>query len=144
MAENLVQVVAGVIVQRGRVLICQRAAGGHHAGKWEFPGGKTEPAEELEQALRRELREELNIDAIVGPRLWRSECQYPGRAPFALTFFLVTHYAGTITNRIFAAVRWEEPLALGNFDFLEGDREFISNVENGVIMLPPAVEHQRP
>ncbi len=141
MAENLVQVVAGVIVRDGRVLICQRAAGGHHPGKWEFPGGKTEPAEGLEQALRRELREELNIDATVGPRLWRSQCQYPGRAPFALTFFLVTHYAGMITNRIFAALRWEEPLALGDFDFLEGDREFIAMVENGVITLPAAVEH---
>ncbi len=135
MPENLVQVVAGVIVRKGRVLICQRAAGGHHPGKWEFPGGKIEPGEGLDQALRRELREELGIDASVGPRLWRSECQYPGRAPFALTFFLVTEYAGTLANRIFAAVRWEEPAALREFDFLEGDREFIARVESGVIGL---------
>ena len=61
-----VTVAAGVLVERGRVLLTQRKAGGHLAGMWEFPGGKVEPGEDPREALRRELREELGIDCAVG------------------------------------------------------------------------------
>jgi 8-oxo-dGTP diphosphatase len=61
-----VVVSAGVIVERGRVLLTQRKAGAHLAGAWEFPGGKVEAGEDPRAALRRELAEELGIDAEVG------------------------------------------------------------------------------
>jgi 8-oxo-dGTP diphosphatase len=57
---------AAVIVERGRVLLTQRKAGAHLAGAWEFPGGKVEAGEDPRAALRRELVEELGIDAEVG------------------------------------------------------------------------------
>jgi 8-oxo-dGTP diphosphatase len=61
-----VTVAAGVILEHGRVLLTQRKAGGHLAGMWEFPGGKVEDGEDPREALRRELREELGIETVVG------------------------------------------------------------------------------
>jgi 8-oxo-dGTP diphosphatase len=129
MADSLIQVTAGVIAHHSTVLVCQRAAGGHHAGKWEFPGGKVEPGEGLQDGMRRELEEELGIDAEIGAVLWRSEHEYAGRAPFALTFFAVLGYRGTITNRCFADMRWVPVAELGSFDFLDGDRDFIMQLQ---------------
>ena len=137
MADGCVQVVAGVLVRGGCVLVCQRPPGKHHPGKWEFPGGKVEPHESLEQALRRELREELEIDVTVGPALWRTQHQYAGREHFTLTFLLVSEYKGTLSNRVFAAVCWVPIGKLSEYDFLEGDREFIGRVERGLIELRP-------
>ncbi|MBI4011019.1 MAG: NUDIX domain-containing protein [Candidatus Rokubacteria bacterium] len=65
----VVEVVAAVIVRRGRYLVTRRAAGKHLGGMWEFPGGKRAPGESLEAALRRELTEELGVDPRVGERL---------------------------------------------------------------------------
>jgi 8-oxo-dGTP diphosphatase len=136
MAEQHIEVVAGVLVRGDCVLACQRPPGGHHPGKWEFPGGKVEAGESLQQALQRELREELDIDVTVGPALWRAEHQYPGRERFTLTFFLVSDYAGTMTNEAFGTVRWVPFRALHEYDFLEGDRAFITRIESGAIPIP--------
>jgi len=59
----MTKVVAAVIEHQGRILICQRRRGHAHELKWEFPGGKLEAGESPEEALQRELREELAIDA---------------------------------------------------------------------------------
>src|SRR5215472_9437380 len=61
-----VLVAAAILVEDGRVLVTQRKTGTHLAGAWEFPGGKVEAGEDPREALRRELREELGIDARVG------------------------------------------------------------------------------
>ena len=135
MADCLIQVTAGVIAQRGRVLVCQRPAGGHHPGKWEFPGGKVEPGENLPDGMRRELQEELGIAAEIGTALWCSKYQYPGRAPFTLPFFAIRAYRGTVTNHCFADMRWVPVAALSALDFLEGDREFITRVQSGGVHL---------
>jgi len=135
MTDRSIQVTAGVIADQGAVLVCQRAAGGHHAGKWEFPGGKVERGEDLEDGMRRELEEELSIDAEIGAVLWRTEHQYAGRAPFVLTFFSIPRYCGTITNRCFADMRWVPTAELGTLDFLEGDREFITQLQAGRVRI---------
>ena len=59
-------VAAGIVVEDGRVLLTQRKAGSHLEGMWEFPGGKVEAGEDPKAALRRELEEELGIDAEIG------------------------------------------------------------------------------
>jgi 8-oxo-dGTP diphosphatase len=135
-ATNDISVTAGVIRRGGTVLACQRAPGGHHPGKWEFPGGKVEAGESLEAGLRRELQEELGLEAVVGPVLWRTRHQYAGRDPFELAFLLVPHYTGTITNRVFAALAWVPVRRLSELDFLEGDREFVALLGRGKIVLP--------
>lgn len=75
-------VVAAVIERGGRILVSQRGPGAGQPGRWEFPGGKRERGEGDEQALRRELREELGIDLVIGPRVWTARA-----GPLELRFF---------------------------------------------------------
>ncbi|HME05992.1 MAG TPA: NUDIX domain-containing protein, partial [Bryobacteraceae bacterium] len=69
-------VVAAVIERDNRILIAQRRAGGAHALKWEFPGGKVNAGETPEDALQRELAEELAIRATIGPEILHYEYAY--------------------------------------------------------------------
>jgi mutator protein MutT len=123
-----VEVSAGIIVHAGRLLVCRRRSDQPHPSKWEFPGGKREPGESMQECLRRELREELGIEAEVGSEVWRMEYVYPGRAPVALVFFRVPAYRNPIENRVFAEVRWAAVAELAQLDFLEADRELIDRL----------------
>jgi len=118
-------VVAAVIERDGQVLIGQRPAGKRHGLKWEFPGGKVEPGEAPERALRRELEEELGIQAVIGSQMADYEYTYPARAPIRLIFFSVRAFTGTIENLVFKQVRWESRERLPTYDFREGDVDFV-------------------
>jgi len=123
-----IQVSAAILVRNGQVLACQRRADQSHPGKWEFPGGKREAGETMAQCLRRELREELGIEAEIGAELWRAEHTYPGRLPVALVFFRVDRFAGELRNLEFAAIRWVDLAELAGLDFLDADRELIARL----------------
>lgn len=126
---NPLLVVAAVIERGGRILIGQRKPGGKHALKWEFPGGKVEPGEDPQAALQRELREELGIEAEIGPQIDAYEFRYPGADRVtSLLFFHVTAFAGEPENLDFAQILWEVPTALPGYDFLEGDVEFVERL----------------
>jgi 8-oxo-dGTP diphosphatase len=118
-------VVAAVIERNGRILIGQRKASDPHPLKWEFPGGKVEPPETAEQALVRELREELAIAAAIGVETARYRYQYPDRSPIELIFYRVTEFEGEPRNLEFQQIVWEEPSKLIAYAFLEGDVEFV-------------------
>ena len=118
-------VVAAVIERDGRVLIAQRRNEGPHALKWEFPGGKVEPGESPPDALLRELKEELAIGAQIGAEIMRYEYQYPGRPPILLVFYRVIAFTGEMENLNFEQIEWVAPRQLRDYDFLEGDAEFI-------------------
>lgn len=118
-------VVAAVIERHGRVLIGQRKAGGHHALKWEFPGGKVEAQETPEAAAVRELTEELAIRARIHGEIARYEFQYPGRSRILLIFYRVVDFEGEPQNLDFEQLQWVAPERLRDFDFLEGDVDFI-------------------
>jgi 8-oxo-dGTP diphosphatase len=121
----MTQVVAGVLRHEGKILICRRRADQPHPGKWEFPGGKLEAGESPADALIRELREELGIEAEPGPELMRYEFSYPGKNPILLIFMEVPAWRGELENRIFDTVLWEQAAALAAYDFLEGDAPFL-------------------
>jgi 8-oxo-dGTP diphosphatase len=121
----MVQVVAAIIEREGRILICRRTREQPHALKWEFPGGKVEPGETLEQALERELEEELAIGGARGTEITRYAYSYPGKNPIELIFFRVTEFQGEPVNLIFHEMQWEAPQKLAGFDFVEGDLAFI-------------------
>lgn len=122
----MLSVVAGLIQERGKILIAQRNATGPHPLKWEFPGGKVEAGETPESALRRELEEELGIEAQIGPEFSHYEFTYAGTNPILLTFFEVSGYSGLPENRgAFAQILWDTPANLNQYDFLEGDLPLI-------------------
>jgi 8-oxo-dGTP diphosphatase len=118
-------VVAGVIERDGQILIGQRRAQDRHALKWEFPGGKVEPHEHPKEALRRELQEELGIDADIGQEIVRYEFQYPKRSPILLIFLTVSGYRGEPSNDAFEQIKWEMRERLPDYDFLDGDHDFV-------------------
>jgi mutator protein MutT len=123
-------VVAAVIERQGRILICQRS-GGRHAHKWEFPGGKVEPGEDFPTALARELREELQIEATIGPQLHQELVQYPGSAYINLHFYRVTDFQGEPVNTEFEQMLWVERPNLTAYDFLDGDLAFVKKLASG-------------
>jgi 8-oxo-dGTP diphosphatase len=118
-------VVAAVIERDGQVLIGRRKAGKWHALKWEFPGGKVEHGETPPAALRRELDEELDIRADIGALITQYEYEYPGRPPIRLMFYAVSKFEGKAENRVFEEIRWEKRERLPDYDFLEGDVNFV-------------------
>ncbi len=118
------EVVAAVIERDGRILIGQRKPRGRHALKWEFPGGKVEPGEEPRAALARELREELGIEAKIGEEIERYDFSYAAQ-PTHLIFFRVTEFVGEPANLDFAQIAWAERSQLPEYDFLEGDVDFV-------------------
>jgi 8-oxo-dGTP diphosphatase len=118
-------VVAAVIERDGRILIAQRKRTGQHPLKWEFPGGKVEPNETPEAALVRELEEELAIRAQVGAEIMRYEYQYPGSWPFILMFYRVAEFSGEPKNLDFEQIIWAPLEKLRDYDFVEGDAEFL-------------------
>jgi 8-oxo-dGTP diphosphatase len=130
--RSQVLVVAAVIERKDRhVLICQRKSTDRHALKWEFPGGKVEPDESPRDALQRELREELDIDAEIGREISRYEFQYSGRTPILLIFYRVLTFSGELQNRIFEQITWESPDKLPSYDFLDGDVDFVRRLARG-------------
>lgn len=116
-----IDVVAALILQEGRLLVCQRRADAAFPLKWEFPGGKVEPGERCEEAIRRELREELEIEIDNPVEIFNHRHLYPGAAEVSLKFFRVTRFQGALRNRVFQEIRWVMVQELPQFDFLAGD-----------------------
>lgn len=128
-------VVAGVLQRDGKVLIGQRMANDRHGLKWEFPGGKVELGESPKQALRRELREELGVEAEIGPEVARYEHRLSGRIPLTLLFHRVESFEGEPRPETFEQILWEDPLALPSYDFLDGDLDFVRRIARGQVSL---------
>ena len=124
-------VVAAIIERDGQVLVGQRKASGHHALKWEFPGGKVEMNETPQAALARELEEELAVEARIEDEIARYEFQYPGRSRILLIFYRVREISGEPKNLDFAQLKWVARDELKNLDFLEGDTEFLRAYSRG-------------
>jgi mutator protein MutT len=129
-----VEVAAGLLFDGQRVLACQRAAGGTHPGKWEFPGGKREPGETMAACLARELHEELGVRAGIGPEVWRTIFSYAA-GEVELFFFAVEAIDRPPTNLAFGAIRWVTPTELTRLDLLEADRPLADRLLRGEIVL---------
>jgi 8-oxo-dGTP diphosphatase len=128
------RVVAALILKDGKVLICQRTRHQTMPLKWEFPGGKIEEGEQPRDALRRELEEELGIEATIGDEVSRIVHEYPRGGSVELRFFVVREYKGLIENKIFREVRWSLRSELPSHDFLEADLPLVRGLADGKIV----------
>ena len=129
------RVVAALIVDKGKILVCQRTKHQTMPLKWEFPGGKIEEGEQPRSALHRELDEELGIDATIGNEAARIRHEYKSGNSVDLRFFVVREYRGEIENRIFKDLQWAIPADLPTFDFLEADLKLVSDLASGRLIL---------
>jgi len=127
-------VVAALIVRDGNILVCQRTRHQSMPLKWEFPGGKIEEGEQPRDALRRELEEELGIQASVGEEVARIRHDYRRGGTIELRFFVVEEFLGEIENRIFRDVRWAKRADLPCYDFLDADLELVKDLAAGKIV----------
>jgi 8-oxo-dGTP diphosphatase len=131
-------VVAALIVRDSRVLICQRKRGGSFPLKWEFPGGKVEPGENLETALVRELSEELGIIATIGREIWRTTYQYPGKPEPLLVVSNLADVGVQIPKmdrESFEQISWVTPADLAGYDFLPANAEMIARLVSGALTI---------
>lgn len=128
------RVVAALILKDDQILACQRTRHQLMPLKWEFPGGKIEEGEQPRAALRRELEEELGIEATIGNEVARIHHEYPSGGAIELRFFEVHDYQGEVENRIFREIRWVDRSELPALDFLEADLQLVKDLAAGKIL----------
>ena len=131
MDKSVLKVAAAVIERDGMVLVGQRRKTDSHPLKWEFPGGKVERGETPAAALQRELREELGIEASIGPEIVRYEHRYPRRSSILLIFYWVREFQGNPQNLAFEHIEWAPMRQLPSRDFLDGDIDFVQRLAAG-------------
>jgi 8-oxo-dGTP diphosphatase len=122
-----IEVVAAIIKQNDKIFATQRGYG-DFKGFWEFPGGKIEAGERPQEALIREIKEELNIDILVGDLVNTVEYDYPG---FHLTMhcFICTFQSGELVLNEHEAARWLTKDTLNSVDWLPADITLIDKLK---------------
>jgi 8-oxo-dGTP diphosphatase len=120
-------VVAALITRDSKLLVCQRRREDSQGLKWEFPGGKVEAGESPEEALARELREELGVAASIGGEVYRTRHQYKEIQDELLLIFYRASVSDSalLQNLAFERIEWAGPAALPNYEFLAADKELI-------------------
>ncbi len=125
MSTKSINVVAGLIFRERLVLACQRHEKSAFSLKWEFPGGKVEEGETNFEALRRELREELDIEVHSATEILHYTHTYPEFSEVNLRFFRVDDFNREVRNLVFQQIDWVDIRELGRLDFLDGDLPLI-------------------
>ena len=124
-------VVGGLIYQNQKILICQRKEEGDHPLKWEFPGGKLKDNENNEEALRRELKEELNLEIVEMCFFDEYLYEYEKLSKkLKRIFFQIFKFEGQIQNKVHQQLKWIDISNLSDYDFLEGDLKIINKLIN--------------
>ena len=126
-----IRVVAAIIRDKGRIFATQRGYGLYKDG-WEFPGGKIEPGEAPEEALKREIREELDTEIEVGEPAGHIEYDYP-EFHLSMDCFFCTLLSGSLTLKEHEAARWLSPAELDSVSWLPADRSLIDELKAGSV-----------
>ena len=129
----MTKVAVGILRENGKILICQRKKLARYGLKWEFPGGKIENNESPAECLRRELKEELSIDAVVGELCFRHMHTYTDSGSFDVLYYFVTSYRpihDRIENIGFEQIKWIPEKQLAGTDMLDGNREVVQHLMN--------------
>ncbi len=117
-------VVAAIIYQDSKVLICKRNLDKKNADKWEFPGGKIEFDESEEQALAREIQEELNIEIKIGAKFCSNQFEYKGTVCY-LHSYICEFLGGEIMLVDHSECKWVSVSELSEYDFTPADLELV-------------------
>lgn len=131
----MIQVVAAVIERRDRrLLIGQRRRSDTSPLKWEFPGGKVRSGETFEQALTRELREELGVTITKSVEIASVRHRYAATSEdLEIHFFAAQFAEPDVSPQTFEQIAWVLPRELSSYDFLLANRELIANLATGRI-----------
>ena len=124
------QITAAVIERDGKMLIARRRRGRTLGGKWEFPGGKIEPGETPKECLKREIKEEFDIESEVGDFLISSKFTYCF-VPIELLAYRVKHSSGDFKMNDHEEIRWVRLSELKLYDFLPADRLIVEMLSHG-------------
>ena len=120
--------VTGAIIQNdNNFLIGRRGKDEKSAGMWEFPGGKLEEGESPKECIKRELKEELNIDAEIGELFSSYTYNYP-HVSYELFFFKVNSFFGEPVKSVHDMLKWEKLKNFYKYDFLPGDGPLIDKL----------------
>jgi len=123
------KVVAAVISQEDKILIARRKKGKHLELKWEYPGGKLENNEKEDDALKRELKEELNIEIIEMSFFDEYLYEYKELSKkLKLVFYHIFQFEGEMQNLVHHQLKWIDISNLSDYDFLEGDHKIINKL----------------
>ncbi len=122
-----IEVGCAIIERKGEILIARRKPGGHLGGYWEFPGGKKEELESIEECLIREVEEELGI--LIRPRRFLRNVihSYPSKK-LSLHFYLCAWLSGVPVKKDCSDFRWVKPEGLLSFLFPPADRDMIQEL----------------
>jgi 8-oxo-dGTP diphosphatase len=132
----MLTVVAAIIESHGKLLVCQRRKGDRFELLWEFPGGKKKQGETPQQALARELMEELGVEAEIGREVHRVQHKYAEMSEaIELVFFTASVDAGAIRNLVFEQIQWREPGTLPQLEFLPADWALVEQLANGKVRI---------
>lgn len=126
-SSRVVEVSAGLIFRKGKLLITQRHANAHLGGLWEFPGGKREPDETFERCLVRELREELGVESSVGELFEEVTYAYAEKT-VRLKFFICRLEGGEPQPFGCAAVKWVSQSELDEYAFPAADARLLDKL----------------
>lgn len=126
------RVVAGLIRKDGQVLLTQRKPGRHLGLAWEFPGGKVEAGETDDEALRRELREELGVEVTVGTRCFETRHTY-GSREMHLLVYRCRLVSGEPQALDVNAFEWVEESRVADREFLPADLPLVHGLANGLV-----------
>jgi 8-oxo-dGTP diphosphatase len=125
----MIVVTAAVVERAGRYLVTRRPHGVHLEGCWEFPGGKIEPGESHAEGLRREMREELGVDVLVGRELLTVTHEYADRE--VELHFYACELDGEPVPRLGQEMRWVSRTALRTLPFPPADETLIRQLQSG-------------
>ncbi len=125
---KIVEVAVGVIQKNNHIFISKRADDLHQGGKWEFPGGKRESHESMQQALNRELLEEIGIEVLEQSPLMVIEHNYPDKK-VKLDIRMVTQWQGEPANKEGQIWQWVAIDSLHQFEFPEANLAIVQKLQ---------------